>query len=108
MTNQEFFDSYKGRKVRASDVYVVGNTHMKEWIGLISSISEGQTITTTTIPELQSRFNKNHIWGNPIRNLVLIEEEVIIEIPENHHPCPKCKSVDCKGLDRIECLLKIV
>lgn len=32
-------------------------------------------------------------------------DEIKFIIPENKTICPKCKSFDCKGLSRIECLL---
>lgn len=108
MTNKEFVEKYQGRRVKMSDHTSHCYWYIKDWIGIVKGLSDNgrHQIITETIPELKHRFiNSNDKWMFNDNLTILEEEPQIIVLPENHYPCPRCKSLSCKGLDRLDCVL---
>lgn len=108
MTAREYVELYKGHKVRVKPESIgkIGIPHYKSWVGKIIGLSGGEgTCICETIERASNgldRVGRQSSWSP--YHLEVIDEELSFSIPENHRPCPKCKSLECKGLDRLDCI----
>lgn len=106
MTDEERAQFYVGCKVAIKDL--VKYSAYVGWIGeVIECDYTNQIIKIKTIEsDKGGRHSIGEINTWTWRALKIIEPEIIINLPENKHPCPRCKSLDCKGLARLDCITK--
>lgn len=82
----------------------------KDWEGLEGEIVEQDVpycVKFKIVKGCKVKSEGNIVsWDAEFGHCFDILEEVNFVIPENNHPCPKCKSLDCKGLSRLDCVIK--
>lgn len=104
MTSKEFVAQNMNKRVKLTDASLALYPHYKGWEGEIVGATE-YVKTKTTIPTKTIGVGYCLDWYP--QHLEIIEDLFNIVIPENNYPCPRCKSLECKGLTRIECISKI-
>lgn len=110
MTNQEFFKIYEGKKVCCG----LASHLWKGFVGRVKELSgNGSSLKVETIIVSECVSN-NEPYGNKpgaitfwqAYELKVVDDEPLLSfaIPDNNYPCPNCKSLSCKGLDRLDCV----
>lgn len=100
MTAQEFVERYKGREVRLIDQ----SSFWELWRGIVIGVDGSRVAIQTKVQVSSGGAATTCYWQ--VKSLEIIEEINDLVIPENKHPCPKCQSLDCKGLARLDCIVR--
>lgn len=107
MTGKEFYKAYKGRRVRYK---CSKGTCWDAWIGEVVNYYRDELVDVETIhdgAQLPDSYCKGEVGHFHISNLILLDDEPLtINLPENNHLCPKCRKTSCKGLDQLECVAR--
>lgn len=92
-----------GMKVKVANKNHIDKKVWGEWRGIIIEAKGDYYETKTTSPTASWVIGSTPKFF--VDNLELVnDDEFKFIIPENKTACPKCKSFDCKGLSRLECL----
>lgn len=115
MTAEEYTKKYLGRAVKLNAKRQ--STSYKDWEGIIveqhpEPFYKDYISTQTTKQPVSDMLalGSNVLWFPEQLELIenLEDEFPVITIKDNHHPCPNCKSLECKGLARLDCISKAV
>lgn len=103
---KEFAEKYRDKEVKLS-VKTISHmgTNWDRWRGIVKG-SAWDTITTTTKISCSHGYPVGGIVSWNVIDLVVIEEieTTNFTIPENKTICPQCKSFECKGMARLDCI----